>query len=173
MYETIELPESAFKCRHPLEFYKLKQSSKPVLEDMPYPSNYKDSERIINYQKRQYKKALQDWTFIKENIELRIGMNYYIYSEKSQGFYLRKVEGQVDYMKHFFYEIMQGHLKLVYSPEDIQQIKEFMELKGIDTYTVYLRQIIGDYSKEELKGRKRYMEDWETKHKNYEQYSRG
>jgi hypothetical protein len=139
MYKTTTLPKNAFKCRHSLEFFRIKKGAK---------------------------------LFIEDNIELRKGMEYYVYSEKEKGYYKRTVEGMIDYMKYYFYEIIQGDLMLVYTLDEANEIKEYMKRNNIESYNMLIRKMIGDYGKDKLKGKKRYTDDWETKYKKYDSYQR-
>ena len=65
--------------------------------------------------------------FIPDNIEIREGMEYYVYSEYKGGYYRRTVEGHRNYMKDYFYEITQGYILIVYPPEEANDIKQHMK----------------------------------------------
>jgi len=107
--------------------------------------------------------------FIEDNLELRIGLEYYIYSEKEKGWYRREFTGHLA-PSELFLDILLGNIRLVYTLEEINVIKAYNKRNGLKNYGEYMRKMISEYKQSRIEGRKRYTEDWETKSKIYRNY---
>ena len=103
--------------------------------------------------------------YYADNITLRYGLTYYIYSEHSDGWY-RRTLADVDPEEELGFDILLGYVKIEYSEEEQDEIKKIMQRDNIKSYKAFVRRCVGEYRQSTITKKSR-NDKWTTEHKRY------
>ena len=104
--------------------------------------------------------------YYEENIERRVGMTYYVFSEHSQGWFKRVLTDDIDLIE-LKMDILLGYVKLDYTPEEQAEIKAIIKRDKLPSYRAFLRMCVGENKQSLIKGTKRNDSQWQTKQNRY------
>ena len=135
------------------------------METTKIPENAFTANHPIEFYKLSERKRV----FYIDNIEKRIGLEYYIYSEESQGWYKRNLTERLNPFEDIVQDILLGYIKIVYTDDDTEQLKRVIERDKLTGYISLLRRSIGECNQSTANGK---LQDtgWFTKDSIYQGY---